>query len=151
MSSPKSTTNTPLLSTTTTTTTTAPNTPASLLAVAKMAFGLSCLLAPRLTSALLLLDPIAPQAALVTRLYGGAVVALGSLLWLVNAARARGDVGDDRLLKHVVAVNIAADAVDVASCAVGWAGGAVTGVVAGVLGGGCAALEVLGMVAYRSI
>lgn len=153
MASDSTTTNSPLLNTakpSPTSITTSPSTTVAVLAALKAAFGLCCLLAPRLTSMLLLLDPVTAQAAVVTRLYGGALVSLGGLLWLTNRACARGEASA-RLLGHAVAVNIAADAVDVVSCTVGFVMGAMRWPVFGVLGGGCAALMMLGTAAYQSL
>ena len=135
---------------TATTTPKPPSPSVTALAVLKVAFGLSCLLAPRLTSTLLLLDPVSAQAAVVTRLYGGAVASLGYLLWVVGRAHAR-EEASTRVLRHVVAVNIAADAADVMSCMAGYATGALRAPVFALVGGGCAALEILGMVAYRTV
>lgn len=137
-------------STTTTPTPKPPSPSVTALAVLKVAFGLGCLLAPRLTSTLLLLDPVSAQAAVVTRLYGGAVASLGYLLWVVGRAHARGEAST-QVLRHVVAVNIAADAADVMSCMAGYATGALKAPVFALVGGGCAALEILGMVAYRTV
>lgn len=150
MTSDPTTTDAPMLTTTTTTTPKPASPSVTALAVLKVVFGLSCLLAPRLTSTLLLLDPVTAQAAVVTRLYGGAVAALGCLLWMTSRARARGEASA-RVLRHAVAVNIAADAADVASCAAGYATGALRAPVLAVVGGGCAVLEILGMVAYQTV
>lgn len=162
-----------MTSTTTTTTTTAgPNTTAALLAVLKVAFGLGCLLAPGLAHTALLLAPPSPQAAVVTRLYGGAVVSLGYLLWAQNRACFRPPSSSSsptstlasssgegvvqrsvsvEMLKHVVAVNIAADAVDVVSCTAGYISGALGLRAFAMVGGGCLALEVLGWIAYGTL
>ncbi|OAA67639.1 hypothetical protein ISF_03815 [Cordyceps fumosorosea ARSEF 2679] len=121
------------------------------LAGLKLAFGLGCLLAPRLAFAALLLDPPAAQAVVVTQLYGGAVAALGGLLWMVAAPRYGSGRSQRLLLKDTLAVHVAADAVDVVSCGVGLATGALRMPVFGVVGGGCAVLAALGAAAYRSV
>lgn len=127
-----------------------PHTTVSVLAGLKVVFGLGCLFAPKLTSAVLLLDPIQPQAGVVTRLYGGACVALGYLLFALAQFRARKEISNT-VLKKAVAVNIAADAVDVVSCTVGYFAVAFSLPTFSLVGGGCLALEILGTIAYYFI
>ncbi|KAJ2974365.1 hypothetical protein NQ176_g6093 [Zarea fungicola] len=116
----------------------------------KTVFGLGCLFVPKLTSAVLLLDPIQPQAGVVTRLYGGACVALGYLLFVLAQSRAKKEISNT-VLKKAVAINIAADAVDVVSCTVGYFSGVFGLPTFSLVGGGCLALEVLGTIAYYCI
>ncbi|KAK3185689.1 hypothetical protein K4F52_005554 [Lecanicillium sp. MT-2017a] len=117
------------------------------LSVLKVVFGLGLIAAPGLLCKVFLLDPIEPQTAVICRLYGSACIGLGYLTWMLNRAHTLEAV-DKSVLKHAVVVNIAADAMDVISCLVGYFGGLYGLDALGVLGGGCFALEALGFVAY---
>lgn len=121
--------------------------PIYLLSALKAVFGLACLLAPRLTSAALLLDPIEPQASVITRLYGGALVALGYFLFMIAQFHVKTEVST-AVLRRAVIVHIVADGVDVISCTVGYFSGAYGALTFSLVGGGCLILEVVGIVAY---
>ncbi len=120
------------------------------LSVLKAVFGLGLIAAPTLLCKAFLLDAIPPQTAVICRLYGSACVALGYMTWLLNRSHTLKNT-DKSVLKHAIAVNIAADAMDVISCIVGYMGGLYGLDTLGVLGGGGFALEVVGFVTYLGL
>ncbi|UNI18500.1 hypothetical protein JDV02_004767 [Purpureocillium takamizusanense] len=143
------------------------------LSAIKIALGASSILAPRLAYSLFLFE-LKPNAVVVARLFGSSCAALGAATWALNRRVSRttaaaadgsspsggGGGGGRNLeleaerradLKKVVAFNLAADSLDVVSCAVGYSAGMYGLGALGMLGGGCAALALLGAVGLSGL
>jgi len=136
------------------------------LSAIKIALGASSILAPQLAYSLFLLE-LKPNAVVVARLFGSSCAALGAATWALNrrvsraGAYRQGDGSGSRNaeleaerradLKKVVAFNLAADSVDVVSCVIGYSAGMYGLGAFGMLGGGCAALALLGAVGLSGL
>jgi hypothetical protein len=110
----------------------------------KFLLGAACAVAPRFSGGLFLLD-VAPQAVVMTRLFGSGVAALGALTWSLNRWAGEGKVSKDELRRAVI-FNLAEDVADVVSCGIGYSTGMYGVGTLGMLGGGCAGLAALGLV-----
>lgn len=117
------------------------------LSVLKVVFGLGLITVPGLLTKVFLLDAIPAQTGVICRLYGSACIAFGCLTWLLNRSHTLGKV-DKELLKQTVVLNIVNDCLDVISCIIGYFTGHYGLDTLALLGGGCFALEVLGLMAY---
>ena len=119
------------------------------LAGAKIALGAACIIAPRLTCRLFLLDlPI--EGAVIGRLFGTGVLSFGALTWSMDQWAHGGRVTKAGL-QRALWLNLLEDAIDVGSCAVGFTSGVYGPSTFGLLGGGCAALGALGVVGLKAL
>lgn len=116
----------------------------NLLGAAKLLLGVAFIAAPRLSAKLFLFD-VTPQAVVPARLFGTACAAVGAITYVTNQWASQGKIGRPEM-RQVMVFNILEDAVDVATCTIGFTSGMFGAATFGVFGGGCAALAAMGAV-----
>ena len=126
------------------------------LGAGKVLLGVVGIVAPRFLGQVFLLD-IAPDAYIVTRLFGASAAAVGGSLLAADHTLGKqrqqnqyGAAGKE-LLRALVFANIIADSVDTLSCTAALLSGAIGNGTFGMLGGGCILLAALGVVALRGV
>lgn len=119
------------------------------LAVSKVLLGISCIVAPRFSGRLFLLD-VPRSSYIVVRLFGSGVGRLGgSLLGSHLTANSRQTTSD--MVRPVLVAKLVADSVDVISCTASFASGSVGASTFTLLGGGCVILVILGLMGMRGV
>ncbi|KAL6855366.1 hypothetical protein ACO1O0_006507 [Amphichorda felina] len=133
------------------------------LGAGKVLLGVVGIVAPKFLGQVFLLD-IAPDAYIVTRLFGSSAAAVGGSLLAADHILGKhrqqqqqrqqnqdyGAAGKE-LLRAFVVANIIADSVDTLSCTAALVSGAIGNGTFGMLGGGCILLAALGVVALRGV
>lgn len=126
---------------------------------AKVLLGVVGVVAPCFLGKVFLLD-IAPEAYIITRLFGSSVAAFGGSLLAADRILAKqrqlGQLGqlDDTgrtLLRAIVIANLMADSVDTISCTAALISGAIPASTFGMFGGGCILLAGLGAAGLRGV
>ncbi|GAM89847.1 hypothetical protein ANO11243_078860 [Dothideomycetidae sp. 11243] len=129
--------------------------PSSLIGVfglARVAVGLSCLIAPRFASSLYGIDAI-PASNIVFRLFGVRDAVLGALLWQVqrNAAKVGADAHCAQRVKNLLYIGVFIDVVDVISSAVCLAEGNLSDRTTWMIGAGAVSFASLGGLGLMSL
>jgi hypothetical protein len=91
---------------------------------------------------------VSGQALILPRLFGARDGVLGELLW---TAEREGEHNDRRELKRALWAGVAADGLDIASCAYAVATGTLSRQAGALLGGGAVVFLVLGIVGLRGV
>ncbi|KAF2802249.1 uncharacterized protein BDZ99DRAFT_207134 [Mytilinidion resinicola] len=117
----------------------------NVLSITRLVAGTACVIAPGFTTGLFRI-PVSGQALILPRIFGVREGVLAELLWT-----AEGTQSDKWELKRALWAGVAADTLDVASCAFGLATGALSRPAAGLFGGGATIFLALGAIGLRGV
>jgi len=113
--------------------------PLSIIAVSRMAIGVSCFVLPAFTCASFFY-PIPPGSNLAIRMVGSRDFFIGALLYAAKSPEAR---------RNAVLIGAAVDALDAAASIFGWAKGEVDGAPTVMFGGGAMSFVLLAALGWR--
>jgi len=117
----------------------------NVLSIGRLVGGVAGVVAPGFAAGLFRI-PVSGEALIFPRLFSVREGVLAELLWTADGTRDGG-----RELKRALWANIATDALDVASCAFGFATGTMSRSAASLFGGGAMFFLALGVVGLRGV